>query len=208
MEDDNSQDEKPVITTIAEYVIKATVLRFVSDGGQMSKFAVSSRDINQILGERPELAANFHRVLCFDFFDLAKITIYIESRPVELYGLVQINSSPWCFLPGKGRPFRLADLQDKDDQESRTLKATMLASNAESCFVTNSGEVTFFNPDKGDRVIDASEITAVNLRSSLQIPEEKSGSEPPKGSEGVTPVEENNDPAQAPDDAKKKPVLN
>lgn len=128
-----------------------------------SKHEVSCKDINKILVEREDLSKFFHRWIGYYFFDKVYINLKIGEDLAKIAEIV--NISPIYFLPGNGTIYSLDEVRYQKDSKSQTLRAYMEANHSDECFLDNTEQrILMIYQEFGYRIIDESEITAVDLR--------------------------------------------
>ena len=149
------------IKTTAEYVRKFYI--HILDYKEEFSFEVSSRDINQILKERPELAKIFHTLLLFILYERISAKIDVDGNLICVSSDTPVNISPRFFIPDQGKIYTMEELRDRLDEKSEKAKRQMEVLNLKACFIDNSDKVfAIARVEEGDRILDKSEVTAID----------------------------------------------
>ncbi len=147
------------IKTEAWYTAKPWLAIYTIGGPYLIE--VSCRDFNKALTESPGLLNIYETMIYYQFFDKIFAKMDVNGVLVNVQSSEPVNLTPRYFLPDRGRAYTMDELQGKTDTHSEGLKYSMKQSNVTSCYVDGSRRTAPMSFEKGDRILDKSEITVV-----------------------------------------------
>ena len=167
---DERGKEKSYAATTARYARITWIAIKLENRERKIGLESTGRDINQFLRGNPEYIDLVPRIATFHFFDTITVKIVIDGVEVDIgHQEIITNLSEMFIMPGRGEIRATADLAEKTDAKSISLLADLETVKATHYLIDKSGLFTIkVEPEKGDRVLDVSEITVVNMKKNQQ----------------------------------------
>jgi len=140
-----------------------TCVKFHIVGRPVEVRITRSRNINEVLQDHRDILLVLPAIIFYSFFDRVTGELIVNGEKVPTSSDAPFNQSPKYFFPIIGQIYTPQDLAGKSDRDSMATARVMKEANVKVAWSSPLiNEVVSF--DHGDRILDDSEITVVDIK--------------------------------------------